>query len=81
MFSAALVFALPVLTSLLIVNITFGVMSRTAPQLNIFAVGFPFTLVCGLVIIWLGLSNFTENFMNNSNYGFQYLHEVLRLKK
>lgn len=80
MFSAALVFALPVLTSLLIVNIAFGVMSRTAPQLNIFAVGFPFTLVCGLVLIWLGLSNFTESFMNNANYGFQFLHEVLKLK-
>ena len=80
MFATALVFALPVLTSLLIVNIAFGVMSRTAPQLNIFAVGFPFTLVCGLILIWIGLANFTESFENTSNYGFQFLHELLKIK-
>ena len=43
--------ALPGITALLIVNLAFGVMSRAAPSLNLFAVGFPITLVFGLVII------------------------------
>ena len=35
------------MTALLVVNLAFGVMSRAAPTLNLFAVGFPVTLVFG----------------------------------
>lgn len=77
MFMTALVFSLPVLTSLLMVNIAFGVMSRAAPQLNIFAVGFPFTLVCGLLLIWLGLINFVDAFERSSQLAFEHIHEIL----
>jgi flagellar biosynthetic protein FliR len=55
LFSGALSVALPGVTALLIVNIAFGVMSRAAPQLNLFAVGFPITLVFGLLIVMAGL--------------------------
>jgi len=81
LFAAALVFTLPVLTSLLLVNIAFGVMSRSAPQLNIFAVGFPFTLVCGLVLIWLGLINLNDSFNDSVNYGFRFVHDLLQLER
>jgi flagellar biosynthetic protein FliR len=54
-FAGALAVALPGITALLIVNLAFGVMSRAAPTLNLFAVGFPITLVFGLVIIMVGL--------------------------
>lgn len=77
MFSTALVFALPVITSLLFINIAFGVMSRAAPQLNIFAVGFPFTLMCGLGLIWVGLSNYFETFSSASEYGFRYIRDLI----
>lgn len=77
MFAAALVFALPVLTSLLFINIAFGVMSRAAPQLNIFAVGFPFTLVCGLALIWLGLANYMDGFNGAMAVGFEFVHELI----
>lgn len=79
LFSAALLFSLPVLTSLLLVNVAFGVMSRAAPQLNIFAVGFPFTLLCGLLLIWLGLINLPEDVNNTTHYGFRFVHELLML--
>jgi len=79
LFAAALVFSLPVLTSLLIVNIAFGVMSRAAPQLNIFAVGFPFTLIVGLVLIWIGLTNFGQAFDSINTAGVSVLEALLRL--
>jgi flagellar biosynthetic protein FliR len=44
---AALSLALPVIAALLITNIALGILSRAAPQLNIFAVGFPITLIVG----------------------------------
>lgn len=79
MFAGALVMSLPVLTSLLVVNMTFGIMSRAAPQLNIFAVGFPFTLICGLSLIWVGLSAFPTNFNAVMSEGFSFVHDLLSL--
>lgn len=55
MFAGAVLIALPAIASLLMVNLAFGVMTRAAPQLNIFAVGFPITLVLGLLILLYSL--------------------------
>ena len=55
MFRGALMVALPGLTALLIVNLAFGVVSRAAPTLNLFAIGFPVTLIGGLLVILAGL--------------------------
>ena len=41
--------------ALLIVNIAFGVISRAAPTLNMFAIGFPVSLVMGFAIILVSL--------------------------
>lgn len=62
MFASGLVIALPLLTALLVVNLAFGVMSRAAPQMNVFAVGFPITLVFGMVLMWIGMVSFLPNF-------------------
>lgn len=64
LFRGALMVALPGLTSLLIVNIAFGVVSRTAPALNLFAIGFPVTLVGGLLIVLAGLPAVQDGFMS-----------------
>jgi flagellar biosynthetic protein FliR len=48
MFSVGLHLALPVLATMLILNLALGVLARAAPQLNIFAVGFPATILIGL---------------------------------
>lgn len=49
LFSSALWIALPMVALLLFVNLTLGVISRIAPQMNIYAVGFPVTLTVGLL--------------------------------
>ena len=58
MFVSGLLIALPALASLLLVNLAFGVITRSAPQLNIFAVGFPITLLAGFALILLSLPSF-----------------------
>lgn len=63
MFAGALSVALPGMTALLIVNLGFGVMSRAAPTLNLFAVGFPVTLVFGLAIVLAGLPTLQSSFV------------------
>lgn len=47
--------ALPALTALLLVNLAFGVMSRSAPTLNALAVGFPVALIFGFAILLFAL--------------------------
>lgn len=54
-FLMALVIALPVVIAVLIVNLSLGVVTRAAPQLNIFAVGFPVTILVGLFVMFLSL--------------------------
>jgi flagellar biosynthetic protein FliR len=79
LFASALLVALPVLTSLLVINIAFGVMSRAAPQLNIFSLGFPLTLICGMFLIWVGLSTFNQQFSAFTQQSFVFVHQLLRV--
>lgn len=55
-FASGLMLALPVVCALLITNVALGVLTRAAPQLNLFAVGFPITLIGGFVMLILSLS-------------------------
>ncbi len=64
LFAGAVTVALPGMTALLVVNLAFGVMSRAAPSLNLFAVGFPITLAFGLLVIFVGLPAVQQNFID-----------------
>jgi len=55
-FSAGLLLALPIVVALMITNIALAVLSRAAPQLNIIALGFPITLIGGLVVLAVSLN-------------------------
>jgi len=61
LFVVAVLIALPAITALVIINLSFGVMSRAAPTLNLFAVGFPAAMLAGFVIILLGMESLTGN--------------------
>jgi flagellar biosynthetic protein FliR len=54
-FSAGLLLALPAVVALLITNMALGILTRTAPQLNLFGIGFPITLSMGFVVLALVL--------------------------
>lgn len=57
MFAGAVRVALPAVVAMLVVNIAFGVMSRAAPTLNLFAVGFPSALLLGFLILLINIGN------------------------
>lgn len=77
MFAAAVLIALPVITALLIVNFSFGVMTRSAPQLNIFTIGFPFTIIMGVFLVWVSLSGFLPRFERTVEEGLDILRMVI----
>jgi len=75
---AALLLVLPAITALLVVNLAFGVMTRAAPQLNIFSIGFPLTLVLGLVIVWIGMADILAQYQVYASEALQFLREMAR---
>lgn len=56
-FSAGLLLAMPVIAALLVTNMALGILTRTAPQLNLFGIGFPITISVGFVVLALSLSS------------------------
>jgi flagellar biosynthetic protein FliR len=61
MFAGGMLIALPAVAALLLVNLAFGVTSRAAPQLNLFAVGFPVMIMVGLSFMIITLPTITDH--------------------
>ena len=76
LFSGAIGIALPGVTALLIVNLAFGVVSRAAPSLNLFAVGFPVSLVVGLLVVLAGIGPLQSSFTELLANGFEFLRHL-----
>jgi flagellar biosynthetic protein FliR len=76
LFSGALSIALPGVTALLIVNLAFGVVSRAAPALNLFAVGFPIALIIGLVVVMAGMGPLVEGITQLIGQGLTFLRDL-----
>lgn len=63
LFASGLWIALPMIGMLMFVNLALGIVSRVAPQMNIYAVGFPVTLSVGLVGIAATLPMLDQPFL------------------
>ncbi|HEX4912110.1 MAG TPA: flagellar biosynthetic protein FliR [Permianibacter sp.] len=53
LFAGGLLVSLAAVLALLMLNLAFGVLTRAAPQLNLFVIGFPATMVVGFILLWL----------------------------
>lgn len=77
MFIGALTIALPAISALLSVNLAMGVITRAAPQLNIFSVGFPITMTLGFILLNMSLPVFLPVFENLLTEGFEASRSLL----
>ncbi len=77
MFAGGMLVALPAVAALLLVNLAFGVTSRAAPQLNIFAVGFPVMIMIGLIFIIITLPGLADHISKLMLQGFQLIDKVV----
>jgi len=78
-FSIGLLISLPAVAALLITNIALGVLTRAAPALNIFSLGFPITLGVGIGAIEFSLTLFTNSLEGLFDRGFDAVGLFLRL--
>jgi len=68
-FTSGILLALPVFGALLIINLTLGILNRSAPQLTVFSIGFPISLTMGLFLIMtltLDLGRFLQRLFSES---------------
>ena len=78
--SSAVLIALPAIAAMMIVNLSFGVMTRAAPQFNIFAVGFPIMMIMGMFIISMTLSNMQGHFADLFEQAFLHARSLARIE-
>jgi flagellar biosynthetic protein FliR len=78
MFKEAVLISIPAILSLLIVSLSFGIMTRVAPQLNIFSLGFPITLIMAMVIIKIGLPSVGIEIVSSMEQGMHFIIGMLR---
>ena len=79
LFVLAMKIALPAITALLVVNLSFGVMSRAAPTLNLFAVGFPVTMLSGFAVVFLNMNVLVENVAEHLQLALTAVSQLLSL--
>lgn len=77
-FESGLVIALPAVVALLAVNLGMGVVSRAAPQLNLFAVGFPVAMLFGFLVLLLSLPALKDAFLSLLGDAFDVAGQVGR---
>jgi flagellar biosynthetic protein FliR len=77
MYGFAVLLALPAVATLLLVNLAFGVITRTAPQLNLFAIGFPIMILVGLGVIALTLPALLDDFTTVLAAAFTLIDGIL----
>jgi flagellar biosynthetic protein FliR len=78
MFAAGVLLALPLIAALLIANIAMGVLSRVAPQLNLFAIGFPVTIFAGFAVITISLPYFAAALERLFDQSFLAMGAILK---
>ncbi|TVP58333.1 MAG: flagellar type III secretion system protein FliR [Halomonadaceae bacterium] len=76
LFASAMLLALPAMAAVLIIYISFGVMTRAAPQMNIFAIGFPISLLFGLFANWVLFRDLFPHFQRLSEETFLFLRAM-----
>jgi flagellar biosynthetic protein FliR len=77
-FAVGLQLALPVIAIMLMTNLSLGILTRSAPQLNIFAIGFPITLGVGLIVLDLTLPYFVPQLEQSIQNGFKATAMVIQ---
>ncbi len=80
LFAGALLMAMPIIIAKLVVNIALGVVTRAAPQLNIFVIGFPVMMILGLLELWMWSTEYLFHYDRMARDVFDLLRVWLELK-
>ena len=77
MFFAATMIMLPIAMILLFINISIGIVTRSAPQLNLFSFGFPISLIGVFLILYLSADFLGTAMVDLTDNAIQQVHELI----
>lgn len=77
-FLGGLILALPLIATLLTLNLAMGILNRVSPQFSIFSVGFPITLLAGIAMLQLLMQHLAPFLEPRFAAGFTSMLEILR---
>lgn len=75
-FASGLLLALPLVTTLLTINLSMGILNRAAPQLTVFSVGFPLTMGAGTVMLMVLMNDLGRPMESLLGEGLQFLRQL-----
>ncbi len=76
LFSDALIIALPIMGTLMLITICTGLLSKAAPQMNLLSEGFPIMILTAFLLIMLMLPSITDFFVRSFAGGFKALEDL-----
>jgi flagellar biosynthesis protein FliR len=79
LFSLGIQISMPIITALLIINMALGVLTRAAPQLNLFGIGFPITLSIGFLMMAITVPYWASPMGNAVREGIQLVRELTQM--
>lgn len=71
--------ALPVVIVLFLVQIAMGIMTKSAPQFNIFSVGFAITMLLGMLMIWININSIQAHFEHIMHYAIDFIASMYKV--
>src|SRR5471030_2559072 len=77
-FSTGVQLSLPIVAALLITNVALGILTRAAPQLNLFGIGFPITLGVGFLVLAMALPTLSTPLQNLFLRGVEEMRHLPR---
>jgi flagellar biosynthetic protein FliR len=77
-FAGGLMLALPLIATLLVINLAMGILNRVSPQFSIFSVGFPITLLVGMIMLQVLMPLLGPFLLPQFGLGFDSIMNVLR---
>ena len=77
MFLSAAIIMLPIAMVLLMINVTVGIISRSAPTLNLFSFGFPITLLSVFVLLYVSVGAFGAASQNLIDSGLSNIQTII----
>ena len=76
-FAAGMLLALPLVGSLLTINLALGILNRSAPQLTVFNIGFPTSLIVGLILMMVLMTDISRFLQRLFTQGLDFLQNLI----
>ncbi|SBR52372.1 MULTISPECIES: flagellar biosynthetic protein FliR [unclassified Halomonas] len=76
-FSSGMLLALPLVGSLLIINLALGILNRSAPQLTVFNIGFPTSLTVGLLLLMVLMTDIERFLQRLFSQGLEFMQSLI----